>query len=101
MLSHLNQQMPPKPATHSQPSGRAASRQSQNPNGSQANANVDGIHEDEVSQTRNHNEGDDLPPPPVIDLASHGNSDSPSRDLGSRHEPPQEQPWSGSPRQDD
>ena len=41
--------MPPKPATCSQPSGRAASRQSQNPNGSQANANVDGIHEDEVS----------------------------------------------------
>ena len=69
MLSHLNQQMPPKLATRSQPSGRAASRQSQNPNGSQANANVDGIHEDEVSQTRNHNEGDDLPPPPVIDLA--------------------------------
>ena len=41
--------MPPKPATRSQPSGRVASRQSQNPNGSQANANVDGIHEESES----------------------------------------------------
>jgi hypothetical protein len=40
--------MPPKPATRSQPSGRAASRQSQNPVDSQANANADGIREDKV-----------------------------------------------------
>jgi hypothetical protein len=61
--------MPPKQATRSQPSGRAASRQSQNPVESQPNANDDGIREDEVSQTGNHNEEDDLPPPPAIDLA--------------------------------
>jgi hypothetical protein len=41
--------MPPKLATHSQPSGRAASRQSQNPTRSQANTNADGIREDELS----------------------------------------------------
>jgi hypothetical protein len=61
--------MPPKPATRPQPSGRAASRQSQIPVDSKANANVDGICEDEVSQTGNHNGEDELPPPPAIDLA--------------------------------
>jgi hypothetical protein len=61
--------MPPKPATRSQPSGRAASRQSQNPVDSQANANTDGVREDEVSKTGNHNGEDELPPPPAIDLA--------------------------------
>jgi hypothetical protein len=61
--------MPPKPATRSQPSGRAASRQSQNPVDSQANANADGIREDEVSQTGNHNGEDELRPPLAIDLA--------------------------------
>jgi hypothetical protein len=61
--------MPPKPATRSQPSGRTASRQSQNPVDSQANANADGVREDEVSQTENHNGEDELPPPPAIDLA--------------------------------
>jgi len=60
--------MPLEPATRSQPSGRAASKQSQNPSGSQVNANLDGIHEDEVSQTRNHNKGDNFPPPLAIDL---------------------------------
>jgi hypothetical protein len=61
--------MPPKPTTRSQPNGHAASRQSQNLVDSQANANADGIREDEVSQTRNHNGEDELPPPSVIDLA--------------------------------
>jgi hypothetical protein len=61
--------MPPKPATRSQPSGRVASRQSQNLVDSQAHANVDGVREDEVSQTGNHNGEDELPPPPAIDLA--------------------------------
>jgi hypothetical protein len=61
--------MPPKPTTRSQPSGRAASRQSQNPVDSQANANADGIREDEVSQTGNHNGEDELRPPLAIDLA--------------------------------
>jgi hypothetical protein len=41
--------MPPKPATRSQPSGHAASRQSQNPVDSQAIANANGVYEDEVS----------------------------------------------------
>jgi hypothetical protein len=68
-FSHLNQEMPPKLATHSQPSGRAASRQSQNPTRSQANTNADGIREDELSQTGNHNGEVDLPLPPAIDLA--------------------------------
>jgi hypothetical protein len=40
--------MPPKLATRSQPSGRAARRQSQNLVDSQANANADGVREDEV-----------------------------------------------------
>jgi hypothetical protein len=61
--------MPLKPATRSQTSGRAASRQSQNPVNSQANANATGFREDEVSQTGNHNGEDELPPPPAIDLA--------------------------------
>jgi hypothetical protein len=61
--------MPPKPATGSQPSGRVASRQSQNPVDSQSNANADGVREDEVNQTGNHNGEDELPPPLAIDLA--------------------------------
>jgi hypothetical protein len=61
--------MPPKPATRSQSSGHAASRKSQNPVDSQANANADGIREDEVSQTGNHNGEDELSPPLAIDLA--------------------------------
>jgi hypothetical protein len=61
--------MPPKPASRSQPSGRVASRQSQNLVDSQDNANVDGVREDEVNQTGNHNGEYELPPPLAIDLA--------------------------------
>jgi hypothetical protein len=37
--------------------------------GSHANADPEDVHEDEVSQTRNHTRKDDLPPPLAIDLA--------------------------------
>jgi hypothetical protein len=56
-------------APHPQPSGRAASRQSQNLVGSQANANAEEVPDEEVSQTRNKDGEDELPPPPAIDLA--------------------------------
>ena len=71
LRSRLLQQMPPKLVIRSQqqPSTRAACGSSHNQGGSRVNVDANGVHEDEVSQTRNHTREDDLPPPLAIDLA--------------------------------